>query len=386
MQHPIETNEKIKMNAISAYLMIIANVFFLFNRSNPLINNLFVKSHTRSALAIHGVIFFIVIVFLWFKLFAWITILGVALNSIIASTILLWLFWILLFGIYKAHKWEYFTIWEILHIAKTEKIIDINNDHTLDEKDKLTIILTFIPFLGYIIHGMYSENATIRNLTKFNLICSLCIFFIFISNHANLAIFLSLIYIIFIVFSSIILIGKNEIFSFNLDQIPSFSEAEMYTKSMARYLLWFFSKKFTGLSQTILLVKWEKEKDETTTKETTQKLTKYTWHKALIYIPGVNLINIFKLQTQLRTHIINGVTLSLLCLISWAIWGISNSIQFTALFPIFFGIWLLNTHSTYKMPFIFPIGNFAIEWIEKIIYSLLKAKKTSQNETLKPQK
>jgi hypothetical protein len=49
----IESNEKIRANGLSAYLMIGANILFFFAKHNPLINNPFVRSHTKSALVIH---------------------------------------------------------------------------------------------------------------------------------------------------------------------------------------------------------------------------------------------------------------------------------------------------------------------------------------------
>jgi|TARA_Y100001960_G_C14512735_1_gene747302 hypothetical protein len=49
----IETNKKIKANAVSAYLLIFVSIFFLSNRNNPLLNNDFVKTHTKSAFLIH---------------------------------------------------------------------------------------------------------------------------------------------------------------------------------------------------------------------------------------------------------------------------------------------------------------------------------------------
>jgi hypothetical protein len=48
---------------------------------------------------------------------------------------------------YKAHNKKYFFANEIISIVKKEQLIDVNNDNTFDEKDKLTIILAYIPFI-----------------------------------------------------------------------------------------------------------------------------------------------------------------------------------------------------------------------------------------------
>jgi len=45
--------DKIKNNAIIAYLFIFVNITFLFNKNNALLNNDFVKNHTKTAILIH---------------------------------------------------------------------------------------------------------------------------------------------------------------------------------------------------------------------------------------------------------------------------------------------------------------------------------------------
>jgi hypothetical protein len=54
-QEHLEENieDKIKNNAIIAYLFILVNITFLFNKSNRLLDNSFVKNHTKTAILIH---------------------------------------------------------------------------------------------------------------------------------------------------------------------------------------------------------------------------------------------------------------------------------------------------------------------------------------------
>lgn len=66
MEHPIETNEKIRKNAISAYLMLFVSGFFLSNTHNPLLANDFVKAHTKTAFLLHISFLAVVLIFLWF--------------------------------------------------------------------------------------------------------------------------------------------------------------------------------------------------------------------------------------------------------------------------------------------------------------------------------
>jgi hypothetical protein len=48
---------------------------------------------------------------------------------------------------YKAYNNKKFIANNLTQIINKEKIIDINNDKSLDEKDKLTILLAYIPFI-----------------------------------------------------------------------------------------------------------------------------------------------------------------------------------------------------------------------------------------------
>ena len=52
-------------NAISAYFMIFLSWIFLFNKTNPNLNNSFVKSHTKVAILLH--INFIIIYIIFIK-------------------------------------------------------------------------------------------------------------------------------------------------------------------------------------------------------------------------------------------------------------------------------------------------------------------------------
>jgi hypothetical protein len=81
----IETNKKIKANAVSAYLLIFVSIFFLTNRNNSLLNNDFVKTHTKSAFLIHLGFLATYIVFEGFSVGGTINIAGIYLNTILTS-------------------------------------------------------------------------------------------------------------------------------------------------------------------------------------------------------------------------------------------------------------------------------------------------------------
>ncbi len=387
MEHEIETNVKIKNNAMSAYLMFFICWLFLTNGANPLLANNFVRSHAKTALSIHFGFLLVVLVFLWFWLGESISILNVPLSNILASTLLTWLFWVMLFGFYKAHKGEYFTIGEVVHLAKTEKLIDINNDHTLDEKDKLSLILSYVPLWGFTVYGMHSHNLTLKNISKLNLLCSSVITGIYIAWHTNLALLLGLLYIIFIVFTSIILVWKNEIFSFNLESIPTLVEAQVYVQTFLLYLKWYFSKNFIPLSECLKKVEEEITQKLSQNKSLIANFEEFPYKKILIYIPLVNFFTLTKLSTKMHFHIINGVSLSLLFIGSWLLLGIDNTFQSFFVFVIFYWIGFLSSEPLYTLPFIYPIGNHIISWGQTIISHLHFARKMSAHKeevSLKP--
>lgn len=389
MEHQIESNQKIRSNAISAYLMIFLSVFFLVNKENPLIANNFVKSHTKTAFLIHVLFLFTVLIFLWFDFWVQIQIIWLWLNQIIASSILMAIFWVLLYGIHKAHKGEYFTIWEILNFSKTDKLVWVSTHSHFEEKDKLALILSLVPFFGYIVYGHHSENEMIKNLSKFNLITSLFISIVYVSWNPNIWLFLWLIYIIFTVFTSIILIGKNELMSIDLSKIPEFHDLEKYFVTSFRYLKWFFTKKFTPYNDILeeVFTRWEKQNIADT--KYIESLPEYKLPKLLIYLPIVNIFHIFYIKNKKYFHILNGISLSVLFILSWFFFGVDNGSQFLLLFPLFYWIGFLETNKTYKLPVIHKIASWWVKlWVTfKNIFSKTKELKNKKEEiSLKPEK
>ena len=105
----METNKKTIGNAVSAYLMLFVSGMFLLDKKNPLLNNDFVKGHTRTALFLH-ILFLIIAVFAYFGIGSSYDILGFTINRIIVTSLFLIVFAFLLYGIYRAQKGETFTI------------------------------------------------------------------------------------------------------------------------------------------------------------------------------------------------------------------------------------------------------------------------------------
>jgi hypothetical protein len=101
------------------------------------------------------------------------------LNFVLATGLCLGGFCILLYGAYKAHNGELFTIGDILHLTKTKNFLEIGRQEHLDEKDKVSLIMSFVPFLGYFIYAKHKDSETMVNATKVNLFVSICICMLF---------------------------------------------------------------------------------------------------------------------------------------------------------------------------------------------------------------
>lgn len=354
--------KKVKWNAISAYLMIFISGLFLFNKTNNNINNTFVKWHTKSAMLIHFWFLITYIIFISNSLFSWIYIIWIWLNNILTDIIYIFLLLLLIIWIYKANKGLKFKISKDINISKQKAILDIDWDWEISEKEKLTIILSFIPFIWFINFAKYKENSTIVNATRLNILISLIITLLYIFWYWNLANILTLFYIIFIVFIWINLFTRDELIQVKLPDYFSPNKAYLYIISIKDYLKNYFNnndfKKFLELikenNQKTSLQKLKYTKILQTKKDF--KLPKF-----FIYIPIINLIFLFFKNTKYHFHIINGIVITTILIITWILgkyWYFNPSLHILSLFPILFWIWYIKYDLAYKMPIIFDIYIF----------------------------
>ena len=166
-----ELNQKTINNAFSAYFFIFCSWFFLLNKTNKNINNSFVKSHVKSSSLIHFGFIITYIIFISNSLFSWVNILWFALNHIIAKLLFLWLFALLLIWMYKAKNNQVFINNGINLIINNKKLVDINNDKSIDEKDKLTLFLAYVPFVWFLNYAKYKKNKLIKIYNKTKSCC-----------------------------------------------------------------------------------------------------------------------------------------------------------------------------------------------------------------------
>ena len=361
-------NSKIKANAVSAYLLLFVSLSFLFIKENDSLNHPFVKSHVKTAFTIHLLFLFTYIIFISSWVLSGIMIFGLSLAELIAKTIFLILLTWLVVWIYRANQWKKLSSMELFHFAKSspEKIIDINGDGKFWEKDKITLLLSYIPLVWFFNYAQYQKNNIIRNNTKLNLLITLIISFLSLFSHYNLATLLLLFYTIFIVFAGINMFTRNQIISLNLEKIPSVKELSYIIKSLWEYIKNYFSEeKFIGIHEIVNKKIDEDLKKEQQESALLEKKKDSRIPKLLVYIPYVNLIFLFIRNTKYMFHIRNGITITLLLILSQIIayfWYYDSSFNQLVIIPILFWIWYSKKETIYKMAFIYEI----YEWFQKL--------------------
>jgi len=348
-------NKKIIANAISAYFWLRALLLIPSKKEN--INHPFVKKHACTALFIHFLMLLNYLIFITYSFLRTIPVYSLWLNHVIASVIFLWLFGWLLYWVSKAYSWDDFSIKDMASISKTDKIIEIKNSN-LNEQWILTIILSLIPFLWFIIRWKFRsyKSPILENNVKFNLIISLIITLMFVLKNENIALLFVLLYTIFVVFYSILVIRRKNLIVLNLEKIKTFEEIYIFSRSLVKYLInYFLSKKFISLSELIefeknfLIEKNKKDKDNL------EKLNENKLPKYISYIPYLNIISLIDINSKNRFHVINWLLLTILSIILVLIWY--DNYQLFILFPIFFWIGYIKTIE-YKLPFLFDIYEF----------------------------
>jgi len=354
-----QIHQKTINNAISSYLMLFISASFLLNKDNEYINNSFVKSHTKVAFLIHLSFLVTYVIFISFAFLKDVSILNYSLSHILASALFTLLFITLLYWIYRASQSQVFKIWDIFSITKREKIIDIDNNQTLDEKDKLTLILSYIPFIGYFVFGQYHTNSSVKNIVHLNLHVSIIIALIYIFGYSNVSLLLSLFYIIFAVFSSINIIANETLIWINLSFIPNPEQKITLIKSYFKYLVNYFWKKEFLWINAIKDTQFEKRKqEEIFNAKILEEKKDVKFPKFLIYIPIINLFTLKFLNSKQRFHIINGAIITLLFIIISLLsyfYIIPSNFIILLLFPITFWIWYITSRPAYKMPFVYEI-------------------------------
>ena len=358
-------------NAISAYLLIFISGLLLLNKDNKYINNDFVKNHVKASIIIH--IWFAInyIIFITNSLWYQINIFWYWLNLIIANIIFIFLLWLTLVWIYKSYKWELFDIWNFIKTNKNIKL-EIKNENNYNEKDKLSIILSYIPFIWYVV-GSKFENDSIKNILKINLFITVIIYLIHLLWYWNLTSLFVLSYTILVIFIWINLFARDELISFNLPYYFLPEGKIILQKTIIRYISNYFKwnfKEFGNIKEEIIDEKISRKEND---KSEINNLELLKLNKNLIYIPIINLIFIKEINSNYKIHVKTWITITIIFILLFILkllWIVNSSILLLILFPICFWLWKIN-NKTYRMPYIYEL----VELFENIYKKISKTKK-----------
>jgi hypothetical protein len=311
------------------------------------------------------------VIFIWNWLFKGLIIFWYWLNIILANIIFIALIAIMIYWIYKASIWEHFSIWLLFKASKNISL-DINNDNKFDEKDKLTIVASYIPFIWYIVWAKY-DNKLIQNILTFNLFIWVVITLIYILWYWNVSTIFVLIYIIYAVFVWVNLFARDELTNISLPYYFSPNWKIILQKNIIKYLRHYIKWDFKEFDIITKESKLEKEESEKKESEEVNNLRSIKIPEFLIYIPIVNLFTIFLKENNYKLHIRNWLIItfiSILISIFIILWYITAKVLLLVLFPICFGLGYIKT-KYYKMPYIYEL--FIL--FEKIKWLFIKSKK-----------
>lgn len=348
-------DQKVVNNAISAYFWLWT--IMLFNRDNPLIHNDFVRGHSKTAALLH---LWVIFIFIFFDIFSFLwnhSIFWVSIQHILITISLLAIFAGLAFWAKKAYSREEFSIMDFRILTKTENILKVNKNTVHREQDKTSIILSYIPFAWYLLYPKFAKYATIRSVNKINLYSSLIILLFFTSGREDTAWLLLLLYIIFVVFSAFKLYIQDEISVLNLENVWSFEELYIRLKAFILYI-YNYSKRDHRYREYELYLKIEKaavvKQNKLMLKSLLPKKS-LPFPKWILYVPFINLVWLFFLDSKYKTHIINGMCVNVLLIVIWLITWFNSAYSVFILFPIFYGI-AYHRKIDYRFPAIYDIA------------------------------
>ena len=350
-----ELDQRVVNNAISAYFWLWA--IMLLNRDNPLIHNNFVRGHSKTASLLH---LWIIFIFIFFNIFSFLwnySIFGINFEHILKTVSLLAIFSGLIFWAKKAYSKEDFSIMEFKTITKTENILKLNTNTVHREQDKTSIVLSHIPFFWYLLYPKFAKYPTIRSVNKINLYASLIILLFFTSGREDAAWILLLIYIIYVVFTAFKLYMQDEILVLNLEKVWSFEELYIRFKAFILYI-YNYSKRDHRYREYELYLKIEKASVVKQNKLMLKSLLpkkSLPFPKWILYIPFINLVWLFFLDTKYKTHIINGMCVNVLLIAIWLLTWFNSPYSIFILFPIFYWI-AYQRKIDYRFPRIYDIA------------------------------
>jgi hypothetical protein len=190
--------------------------------------------------------------------------------------------------------------------------------------------------VGYFLYPKFEKHPSIKSINKINLYSSLVIIFFYTSGRYNLATLLLLIYITYVCFTAIKLYVHDEIRIAKLEKLWNFGEMYVHAKAFILYIYNYSSRDYR-FREYDLYLKIEKAGLVKQAKLMLKDLLprkSIPFPKAVLYIPFVNLVGVFFLDTRYKTHIINGICIDIALILIWVFTGFNSVYSIFILFPI----------------------------------------------------
>lgn len=359
---------KIRANALSSYLFITINWAFLVVKDNPYIANDFVRSHTKTALTIHILIWLNLLIFVGYDALPYFSLLWYSIGDMIAiSLCLMWTATMILWA-YKAHKGQYFSLKKWNPLNTPQQFIDINNDAHINEKDSLTLILQHIPFIGSYLYGKHQHIKTIDNIAKLNIWMTIMILVIYINGNNSLASLIFLLYLIYIAFVGVNLITTHTLISIKSSFLLSPAQLRIIVITSIVYIKTYFSSQsfvpFVELKDTITKDQQAKKQEQ---EQRLQKIPKKDFFQAYrVHIYG------YLILTGFIVCIMLGI-LSQRWIWFIILWAVSIA-------------WQRKQQLSYTLPFIHDIcmlAIWAVQYIKNIWSRTRDLHNKEQNKSIK---
>ncbi len=357
-------DKKIINNAISAYFWLWFLLLLPSKKEN--INNIFVKKHSKTAVFIHFLMLLNYIIFINYKLFWGFQLFWFYLNHVIASIIFLWLFWAILYWVYKAYLWDDLLISDLAQKTKTKNLVELKNSN-LNQEWIFTIILSLIPIVWFILRWRFYNYKSIilENNIKFNFIFTLIISLTFLFSFENIWFLFWLIYLIFVWFYSIMIITKKEVINFKLEKIKTFEELYILFLATIKYIKNYFTNNFKNFSIVLDEVLNKFNENKLKDKEMLSSLENWKIKKFLYFIPIINLISFIDINSKNKFWVENWFIITLLFVLILVLK--LNIYLLFLLFLISFSIWYFEKKE-YKIYFLYDIYNLFKKIFLKIFW------------------
>jgi len=332
--------KQIRSNAVSAYFLLFVSGLFLFNKTNPALSHPFVQQHTKNALLIHILFLVAYSICILSNVFSG-NIFWIELSRILFIGVALLLLSRLLYGIYMAHNGKLTWSAELLSSESStpQKNIIFHQNMTQSEREKMDIVLSYIPFIGFL--RAPKNTLELHNQTIAICISGLILFLLYV-EVSNFASILTLLYTIYVVFQSVQLFWMRQVYEVQWTLMTHIYYAPLLIKTLVRYIYQYISGAenidFSKLQKNITT----QDKALKTKKEAVLKTkADISLPKYLIYIPFINSIFVLKRDSRYMHHIYNGLTITIVLIVIMigSILGyISFNLILILLYPICFWI------------------------------------------------